>query len=41
MEKFKKAIRIIIAIAVISGAVYAVASTATPEVVYGCPDIPC
>ena len=36
MEKFKKAIRIILTVAVISGAVCAVTSTATPSFVYGC-----
>lgn len=41
MEKFKKAVRIILAVAVISGAVYAVASTANPTVVYGCVQDPC
>ena len=33
MEKFKKAVRIIFAVAVISGAVYAADSTANPTVV--------
>jgi hypothetical protein len=41
MEIFKKAVRIVIAIAVISAAVYAVGSTATPDVVYGCDTSSC
>ena len=36
MEKFKKAVRIIVAVVVISGSVIAVASNVTPTVVYGC-----
>lgn len=36
MEKFKKAVRIIVAVVVISGAVIVVASNVTPTVVYGC-----
>lgn len=35
MKKFKKAIRIILTVAVISGAVYAVTSTANPTAAYG------
>lgn len=41
MEKFKKAVRIILTVAVISGAVYEVASTANPNIAYGCPQDPC
>ncbi len=36
MEKFKKAVRIIVAVVVISGTVFAVVSNITPVVVYGC-----
>ncbi|MEP7147218.1 MAG: hypothetical protein ABI792_09450 [bacterium] len=36
MKKFKKALRIIVAVVVISGAVFAVASTTTPTVTFGC-----
>ena len=41
MEKFKKALKIILTVVVISGAIYAVASTVTPTVVYGCVQDPC
>jgi len=41
MEKFKKTLRIVIAVAVISGAIFAVASTSIPTVVYGCEQVPC
>lgn len=41
MEKFKKAMRIILAVIVISGAVFAVASNVTPTVAKACEQDPC
>jgi hypothetical protein len=36
MDKFKKTLRIIVAVIALTGAVYAVTSTSIPTVVYGC-----
>ncbi len=36
MKKFNKALRIIVAVVVILGAVFAIASTTTPTVTFGC-----